>query len=423
MKISFLKMCLTALLLSLVSATALAQETTSAIRGVVTDESGSPLSGATVQIVNESTGFTRTVESNSNGQFNLRNLQISNDYTISVTQAGHTGQKVENIGVSLGQTANLSFSLATAADSAVEEIVVVGVQAVAQQIAVGPNSTFSLGDLQTAVAINRDIKDVIRLDPRVYINENSRNENAIQCGGQNPRFNSLTVDGIRMNDGFGLNSGGYPTERIPFSFDALSQVSVELAPFDVEYGGFTACNINAVFKSGTNEFHGSVYYDYNDDSLSGDKLEGRSVDIGDFDRTRYGVSLGGPIIQDKLFFFLSADKEEDFNVTDRGAIGSGAANEVAVSQGELNEIASIARDIYQYNPGVIPTGGFGNDDEKLLVKLDWNISDAQRLAFTYNYNDGFNVVGSDPDNNEIEFSNHYYERGAELKSLCGVTVF
>jgi molybdopterin/thiamine biosynthesis adenylyltransferase len=157
-------------------------------------------------------------------------------------------------------------------------------------------------------AINRDLKDIVRLDPRVYLDESFND--SIQCAGAHPRFNSLTVDGIGLNDGFGLNSNGYPTQQMPFPFDAIQNISVELAPFDVEYGSFTACNINAVTKSGTNEFHGSAFYDYGDDSLVGDQSEGDEYNAPAFEEKRYGFTLGGPILKDRLFFFGAYEKFE-----------------------------------------------------------------------------------------------------------------
>ena len=141
---------------------------------------------------------------------------------------------------------------------------------------------FNLKDIQVAPTVNRDIKDVIRVDPRIYIDQSGSSDSVV-CAGGNPRFNSLTVDGARMNDNFGLGGNGYPTVRIPFSYDAIDQVAVELAPFDVQYGGFTSCNINAVTKSGSNEVHGGVFMDYTSDSLKGDSLQGSSVDTGSFD--------------------------------------------------------------------------------------------------------------------------------------------
>jgi outer membrane receptor for ferrienterochelin and colicin len=396
-----------------VPVTVLAQETTSAIRGVVTDEAGNPLSGSTIAIRNDSKAFSRSIATGADGEFNLRNLPVGSGYVVTVTRSGYAGESTENLLLNLGQTAELTFSLSSSGN--IEEITVVGSTGITNQVALGPSVTFNLEDLQTAPAINRNIADVLRIDPRIYVDESRGDINAVQCGGKNSRFNSLTVDGVRTNDSFGLNANGYPTERMPFSFDAIQQVSVEMAPFDVEYGGFTACNINAVTKSGSNEFYGSGFMDYTDNDLRADSLEGDKITTGDYDEKRFGLNIGGPIIQDTLFFFAAYEKLEGANLFDRGPIGSGAVNEIQVTQAELDEIADIARTVYQYDPGSMPVGK-DHEDEKILLKLDWNINEDHRLAFTYNYNDGWNFVESDGGLDEYEFENHLYERGSELNS-------
>lgn len=407
------------LILSAISFSTHAQETVSGLRGVVTDAAGVPLANTQVVVRNEDSGLTRTVTTGESGEFAVRNLPIGDNYTVTASREGSTSKKTENVALNLGQTANVNISLSAGGADSVEEVVVFGTAVQAQQVAVGPSAVFSLDTLEDAPAINRNITDIVRRDARVYVDEARGAINAIQCAGKSPRFNSLTVDGVRLNDSFGLNANGYPTERIPFSYDAIKQVSVELAPFDVEYGGFTACNINSVTKSGGNEFHGSVFYDYTDDGLRGDSLEGDPIITGDFDETRYGINLGGPIIKDKLFFFAAYEKLDGANLFDRGPIGSGAVDEIEVTQAELDEILQIARDIYQYDPGVIPRSR-ANEDEKLLVKLDWNINEQHRATFNYTYNDGFNTVQSDGDSDEFEFSNHLYERGSELKSYSAI---
>ena len=150
----------------------------------------------------------------------------------------------------------------------------------------------------------------------------------------------------------------------------------------MRYGGFTACNINAVTKSGSNEFSGSVWYDTTSDSLTGDSLEGEDVAVGDYDKDRYGFTLGGPILQDQLFFFVTYEKQEGVDLQEKGPLGSGAISEVAVTQAEIDEIAQISRDIYQYDPGFIPSA-FDNEDEKITAKLDWYINDdTDCLSFT-----------------------------------------
>jgi len=404
------------MLFLLVPAVSFAQATSSSIAGVVTDASGSPLVGAVVTVRDENTGLSRSARTDTAGEFRMRNIPIGYDYTASASSSGFGTEIVAGISVNLGKTASVNFVLG--ATGAIEEIIVSAARPDATLVALGPSATFSLETLQAAPAINRNITDVIRADPRFYVDESRGSINAVQCAGKNSRFNSLTVDGVRMNDSFGLNSNGYPTERMPFSFDAINQVSIELAPFDVQYGGFSACNINAVTKSGGNSFFGSTFYDFTNDSLRSDSLEGDKINTGSFEEKRYGINVGGPIIKDKLFFFVAYEKLDGANLFDRGAIGSGTVNEIDVTQAELDLIASIALSNYQYDVGSIPTS-LANEDEKLLIKLDWNINEQQRAAFTYTYNDGNNFTQSDGDQNEFEFSNHLYERGAELNSYAG----
>ncbi|MBX2848003.1 MAG: TonB-dependent receptor [Acidiferrobacterales bacterium] len=404
------------LLTGFLSGVSHAQDTVSGIKGAVTDNQGSAIAGAQVIVRNEDSGLTRTTTTNSAGEYSVRNLPVGNNYSVTVESSEFSAQKSEGVSLLLGQTGALNFALSSS-DSAspLEEVVVTGSAVQVTQVAVGPSAVFGLDALEDVPSINRNIADVLRADPRIYVDESRGAINSINCAGKNPRFNSLTVDGVRLNDAFGLNSNGYPTESMPFPYDALNQVSVELAPFDVEYGGFTACNVNSVTKSGGNEFSGSLFYEYTDDGFRGDSLEGDSIVTGEYDEKTFGISIGGPIVEDKLFFFAAFEKQEGANLFDRGAIGSGAVEEVAVSQAEVDEIAQIAREIYQYDPGIIPLS-IPNDDEKILLKVDWNINDMHRAALTYNYNDGFNTVQSDGDNNELEFSNHLYERGTELKS-------
>jgi len=403
-------------LMLLVPTASFAQVTSGSIRGTVTTSSGAPAAGATVTVKDTRTSSTRVVTTNNQGEFSISGLAIGGPFTIGVSSEDYKSALVTDVYTNLSAAVTYDIVLES---GAIEEVIVTGSAMVqGAELAIGPSANFGIEQLETSPAINRNITDVIRADPRIYVDESRGDINAIQCGGKNSRFNSLTVDGVRMNDSFGLNSNGYPTERMPFSYDAISQVAVELAPFDVVYGGFSACNINAVTKSGSNEFHGSGFYDYTNDSLRGDSLEGDKITTGDYSEKRYGVTLGGPIIKDKLFFFAAYEKLEGANLFDRGPIGSGAVNEINITQAELNEIVDIAQTLYGYDPGPIPLS-LGNSDEKFLLKLDWNINDQNRLAFTYNYNDGNNYTESDSEAYEFEFQNHLYERGAKLESYVG----
>ncbi len=399
-------------------APAYAQVTSAAIDGYVVSETGDAIVGATVTATDVRTGRTLSTTTGGDGRYTFRGLSVGGLYTVTANSDAHQGKTVEGIMLSLGDSSAVDFALMSDDERKLETVVVSASAAAVAPVAVGPSATFGAEVLQQAPAINRNITDVLRIDPRVFVDESRGDINAVQCGGKNSRFNSLTLDGVRMNDNFGLNANGYPTERIPFSYDAIEQVAIELAPFDVQYGGFSACNINAVTKSGGNEFEGYGFVDYTSDSLRGDTLEGDELTGGEYDEYRYGFGVGGPIVKDKLFFFASYEKLEGSNLFNRGAIGSGAVNEVDITQAEVDEIAAIAREIYGYDPGEIPSSA-DVEDEKLLLKLDWIINENHRAALTYNYNDGYNIAQSDGDPDELEFSNHLYERGAELNSYVG----
>ena len=389
------------------STAAMAQETSSGITGSVVGPQGAPAAGTVITVKHVPTGSVKTITANANGQFSLSGLRVGGPYEITMDSDKFEDATITDVYLSLSEPLNLSkFQLASQSD--VERI-----EVTASQIASiafgqkGPSSNFSLEDLQNAPAINRDIKDLVRADPRVYIDETF--SDGIQCAGASPRFNSLTLDGMRLNDNFGLNSNGYPTESIPFSYDAIEQVAVELAPFDVEYGGFTACNINAVTKSGSNEVHGSAFYDFTSDSLKGDSIEGNDIDNGNYTEKRYGFTVGLPLISDKLFLFGAYEKKEGVRLHEYAGLSR-------VTEADLAEIVRISKEVYGYDPGGFK-GSSPIEDEKLLLKVDWNINEDHRAAFTYNWNDGYTISESDTGTSRLSFDGHFYERGAEIETI------
>jgi outer membrane receptor for ferrienterochelin and colicin len=397
------------------SSAVFAQETTGGIRGQVTDESGMPVANATVVVTHVPSGTRSTTMTSASGEYNARGLRVGGPYAVDVAAPGAEPTTAQIASIGIGDAATVDVVVFSGATT-VEEVLITA-QAGAGRTAIGPSAVFTAAQLERTPTVNRDLRDVISIDPRIHLD--SGYQDGIQCGGANPRFNSLTVDGVRMNDNFGLNDSGYPTERMPFSFDSIEQVAVELAPFDVEYGRFTACNINAVTKSGGNSLSGGLFYDFTNQDLTGDSLDGADVDLGEFEETRWGVHLGGPIIRDRLFFFGSYERLEGTNVFSRGPADSGAGTPVqGLSQADYDRILNIAQDVYGFDPGGIPTPQ-ANEDEKIFVKLDWNISDRHRAAFIYNYNEGFNVVESDGASNNFEFSSHLYRRGSEMESYIG----
>ncbi|MCG7534028.1 TonB-dependent receptor [Pseudoalteromonas sp. OOF1S-7] len=387
------------------SGAAFANETSSSVKGQIVGPNGNPAVGTTITIMHLPTGSTKVTSVNDAGYFSAKGLRVGGPYQIIVDSNKYEDQLLENVYLSLGSEYPVNVQLQP--QSSMEQIVVTGRPISQMSGGTGPAATFTLENLQEAPAINRDLKDIVRADPRVYVDES---RGAIQCGGGHPRFNSLTLDGVRMNDNFGLSSNGYPTVRAPFSFDSIEQVAVELAPFDVQYGGFTSCNINAVTKTGSNEIHGGVFYDYTNDSMKGDKAEDRDVDPGEYTEKRYGFNVGLPILKDQLFLFTSYEKLEGVEQFQYSALGA------TVTQDDINKITQIAKDKYGYNAGgMIPS--MPVEDEKLLVKLDWNINDSHRANLVYNYNDGFRLDQSDQASDELPLDSHYYEQGAEFTSV------
>ncbi|AXE65414.1 outer membrane receptor (OMR) family protein [Hyphomonas polymorpha PS728] len=384
-----------------------AQVTTSDARGVVTDSAGQPVAGATVTVVHQPTGTVTTATTGSNGLYTVQNLRIGGPFSFTVSGNDVVTSRVENVYTGLGETSVVNIVTAAADDTARLDTVVVTGSAAIANVATGPSSSYNLDTLENIPAISRDLKDALRLDPRIYIDDGF--VDAISCAGANPRYNSLTVDGARLSDSFGLNSNGYPTESMPFSYDSIQQVSVELAPFDVEYGLFTACNINAVTKSGTNSFHGGLFFDYTNQDLRGDSVEGNKIATQDFEDKRYGFNIGGPIIQDKLFFFGSYEKNEAVNQFDNSP--AFARVDPAVYQ----QVIDIAVNQYGYEAGGIPTS-IPVEDEKIFAKLDWNITDRQRAAVSYTKNEAFNFNPSDSSTTQVSDGNHFYKRGGLLES-------
>ena len=389
------------------STAAMAQETSSGITGSVVGPQGAPAAGTVITVKHVPTGSVKTITANANGQFSLSGLRVGGPYEITMDSDKFEDATITDVYLSLSEPLNLSkFQLASQSD--VERI-----EVTASQIASiafgqkGPSSNFSLEDLQNAPAINRDIKDLVRADPRVYIDETF--SDGIQCAGASPRFNSLTLDGMRLNDNFGLNSNGYPTESIPFSYDAIEQVAVELAPFDVEYGGFTACNINAVTKAGTNEIHGSAFYDFTSDSFKGDSVDGVDIDNGNYTEKRYGFTVGMPLIKDNLFLFGAYEKKEGVRLHEYQGLSR-------ITDEEIQRIVTASQNLYNYDPGGFK-GSSPVTDEKLLLKLDWNINEDHRATLVYNWNDGFNISESDTGTSRLSFDGHFYERGAEIETI------
>ena len=394
--------------LMLASASAVyAQETTGGLRGQITDENGQSVAGATVNIVHTPTGTRSTVLTGPDGFFTARALRVGGPYQVSVTAGGYEGatSTVPNIGV--GDPVDVDLVVLTA--GTVSEVVVTASLTPRDS---GSGSRFSEGDIAALPSISRDLKDIARLDPFATID--ASNDDALSFAGTNTRLNQLTVDGIRQNDEFGLNGNGYPTQRSPISLDAVESVSASAAPFSVINNGFIGGSINAVTKSGTNSFSGSVFYEKSDDSMLGDRIWGYdnrtfvngapNLAFGSkhtipytrvFDEKTWGATLGGPIIKDRLFFFGSYEKFESQFSLDEGPSGAGFPTEVPrITAQAIETFRTATQQRYGYDTGSYVQLAPPVQDEKYLAKIDWNITDSHRLALTFQETKGTSFNGS-----------------------------
>lgn len=370
--------------------TALA-DTSSGVRGSVVSSEGANIANATVDILHVPSGTRSTATTNASGQFIASGLRVGGPYTITVTSSQGT-ETYENIFLSLGDVFRLNAVIETAREERYERIAVTGSATTLDYTRTGPGSTFSASDIDAMPMFNRDLKDVVRVNPLVVVGTDDAFSTSI--AGSNNRFNSLSVDGMRQDDDFGLNANGYPSARGPIPIEALDQVSISVAPYQAKVGGFTGGGISAVTRSGTNEFTGSVFAEYASDSMAGRvNPEGRDkFDLDPYREQTLGFGVGGPIIRDRLFFFAAYEKwDSDFVSSGWGPQGAaGVANIANVSEADLERIRSIAANTYGVTPGNWNTYP-DESDEKFLLKLDWNINNDHRASLTYQHTESFQV--------------------------------
>lgn len=384
-------------------------DTSSAIRGRITTPEGGAAVGTKIIITHVPSGTTREVITNESGSFIASGLRVGGPYTVVVDSDTYSDETLNNIFLQLGQNYQINEALKS---ESVERIAVTG--AVIASNNGGSDSYFGADDIQNAPSFNRDLKDIIRNNPLAVL---SSKDGELSVAGTNPRFNSISVDGIAQNDDFGLNANGYPTTRSPISLEAIDQISINTSPFNAKASGFQGAQINAVTKSGTNDFGGSFFYETQNDSMAGTpKDNGREVPLK-FDETTYGGTLGGALVEDKLFYFVSYEYYEADTPIEWGPAGSGAANESLVSNADYLAVQRIAQEVYGVNAGdwnLSPV----TDDEKLLMKLDWNLNDQHRAAFTYQYTKGNRTSNVSDAETELRLSSHWYNRIEELNNYA-----
>ena len=412
-----------------------AQVTTSNIRGTISDDQGAPLLGANVIAIHTPTGTKYGGISNEDGRFNLLNLRVGGPYEVTISYVGYRGHTENDVFLTLGTTFNLEVVLATESQALDEVVVTSDRGGTFGSDRTGAETSVGRRELTRLPTISRSAEDFTRLEPSA-----SSGSSGISFGGRNDQYNNFSLDGAIFNNPFGLDAAtpGGQTSAQPISLDAIDQIQVSLAPYDVTQSGFTGASVNAVTKSGTNEFYGTAYGFFRNDDLTGGKINGDDVFKTGLEQVQYGLSIGGPIIKNKLFFFANFEKDDLDELGTAGFVpntGTGAINESRVSATDFQMVDNLLRqvvigqdaqgnDIF-YNPGRYDGFNFAQESTKGIIKLDWNINDNNRLAIIYNFLNASkqkpahpSALGfRGPNASTLQFENTGYEINNNIRSI------
>jgi len=363
-----------------------AQVTTSSMTGLVTQSGGQITSGATIKATHLPSGTIYSGSANASGRFNLSNMRVGGPYKVEVTYIGQTPKVYEDLYLQLGQPFVLNPILSDNANN-LDEVVVTGVRKTNAN-KTGATTNVGLKQIQELPQTSRSITEFTRLTPQA---------NGTSFAGRDARYNNLQIDGANFNNGFGTDATNpLPGGRSqPISLDAIEEISVNIAPFDITQSGFTGAGINAVTKSGTNQFHGSVYGYYSNENLTGYKINKKNLPLLDGTKKNFGLSLGGPLIKNKLFLFVSGEREAATGTNASGAnlwkastdgVANVANNISRVKAEDLINVKNHLINQYGYDPGRYE--GYADEAEqfgnKFLARIDWNINDKHKAAFRYN---------------------------------------
>jgi outer membrane receptor for ferrienterochelin and colicin len=403
--------------------------TTSSTNGRVTDTQGDPLPGANVTATNQSTGAFYGNSADADGYYRISNMKVGGPYTITVSYTGFSENVKENIYLKLGQSFKYNVQMSDS-DATLGEVVVLATTIFPGQ-SNGASTSISNEDIDLLPTLNRDLNDFTRLTPQAKIT----NGGGFSIAGMNNKFNAVYIDGAVNNDVFGLaanGTNGGQTGISPFSVDILDQIQVVVSPYEVTLGGFAGGGINAVTKSGTNEFKGTAYFFNQNEKLAGktsgaliDRINGTDDDrerLDEFNQNIYGFSLGGPIVKDKIHFFTNVELQKDETPVpfEFGAYDGNS------SEAELNNFSTFLQDKYGYD-----AGGFGNKTDeltgvKIFGKLDFNLNKNNKLTVRHQYTraEQRNVNGSNDrtinfENNGVFFPTTTNSSAIELSTTIG----
>ena len=401
--------------------------TTSALTGFVTTQEGSPVAEATVVAEHVPTGTQYRAVTRTAGAYSLPNLRVGGPYRVTATLIGYKPSAQDSVFLTLGQTMRIDLRLEPQVVELQELVATVEGEKLLSPERTGAATYITPEQVAVLPSIKRSTRDLTRLDPR--------SDGNFAFAGRNWLYNNVSLDGSYFNNPFGLDdpAPGGQTNAEPVPYDAVEQVQVSLAPFDVREGGFTGANINTVTKSGTNDLRGSIYTFGRNEALLGNTVRGEDV-VADPDLSfvQSGFSLSGPLMRDKLFFFVNAELERADDPGTNFAASTGTSG-FGVSRAEASVLDAIRQrmiDEYGYDPG--PYEGYINEtnNNKVLAKLDWNINPSNALTFRYNYLDAkrdlpphpfvlsFNNTGRGPNESSLPFRNSGYAINNDLHSFA-----
>ena len=399
---------------------AFGQTTTGAISGLVTAQAdGSALPGAQVTATHEPTSTRYSTVTGSDGRFRLLNVRVGGPYSVTAEMDGFHNQSADGVHVQLGEDANLKFQLQLA--SVAETVIVVGESTpLINSGRTGAASNVSTEALENLPTIDRNFNDFARTNPFFTIGSENEDPDAISVAGRSSRYNSISIDGSVNNDLFGLADTGTPggqSGTTPISLDAIQELELVIADFDVRNGGFSGGGINAVTRSGSNSWKGSVFYYTRDRDLFGDGPDQLGT-FGVFDEDQYGFRLGGPISKDKIFFFINADVEDRVTASGwsiDGATGQQFAGGVGGLIDEANRFRNVLINNYGFDPGGLAENPRDDPSDKYFGRVDFNLNDSHNLTVRHNFVEAARDINR-PDSETYEFPSETYDFQTETNS-------
>ncbi len=370
-------------LLMLMGLTSYAQVTTSSLVGKITDDKGESVIGASVIATHTPTGTQYGTITNEVGVFNIANMRSGGPYQIEVTSIGYQTYKAENIFLRLGESYNFNTKLSTA-DIMLEGVDIVGARSnIMNSNRTGAATNVGLEQISALPTISRSINDYTRLTPQA--------QSGSSFAGRDGRLNNIQIDGSNFNNNFGLSSANLPGGGSqPISLDAIEQVQINIAPYDVRQSNFTGAGINAITRSGSNTWEGSVYGFYRDQSFNGKKVAGQ--ELPPFDKTTattIGARIGGAIVKNKLFFFANFEKEDNTRPGISFSPSKGGSSGTNISRTTLEDMEKVSKYVkekYNYDTGASEgyASNFNTNNYKAIARLDWNINTKNILTLRYN---------------------------------------